>query len=211
MIRIIQDENNAFLISCVTKAFELLPNKYRSAIIHANQEIRVCTSMEVEGLSNAPAAFYGMATHTMSRVQQCFPFNNMMQPTIIFGESVEKAFSEERVIEVAIHELVHIAQLVSNRLEVTLQNDIVTKYWEGQKYLTFHTADAKKYSSRTELKMPWEVEAHGVVVAKVTAVEWFKIQYYQFKLAYKLAADKYSFPDLPDITLAAKTHARFNG
>jgi hypothetical protein len=210
MIRIIQDDNNTFLINCVAKAFELLPAKYRSEIIHANQEIRVCTSLEVEGLNGAPAPFYGMATHTMSRMTQCFPFNNLMQPTIIFGESVEKAFSEERVIEIAIHELVHIAQIVSNRLEVILQNNVVTKYWEGKEYVVFHIADAKKHSHRAELKMPWEQEAHGVIVPKVTVTEWFKLQYQQFKLAYTFASNKHIQVEIPAITLAAKSVARFS-
>lgn len=189
MLRIIQDTDNEYLIKCVTKAFELLPLVYRNELQTANQEIRICNTSEVQGLNKSSKTFYALAAYTAWSGTAVGA--NTTSPTIIFDSAITKSFSEERIIEVAVKNLVYLAQLVSNRVEDVLVDGVFTRHWRGYPYLECKAyvdeemLDAK-YEEMLDAKyLPWNIEALNVVVVKVKLLEKLKLKLEYLKALYE--------------------------
>ena len=181
MLRIIQDTDNEYLIKCVTKAFELLPLVYRNELQTANQEIRICNTSEVQGLNKSSKTFYALAAYTAWSGTAVGA--NTTSPTIIFDSAITKSFSEERIIEVAVKNLVYLAQLVSNRVEDVMVDGVFTRHWRGYPYL-----ECKAYVDEEMLDakyLPWNIEALNVVVVKVRLLEKLKLKLEYFKTLYE--------------------------
>lgn len=182
MLRIIQDINNEYLIKCVKKAFELLPLIYRNELLATNQEIRVCNTTEVQGLNTSPKTFYALAAYTA--YVGTGTGSTTTSPTIIFDNAIINAFSEERIIEVAVKNLVYLAQLVSNRVEDVMVDGKFTRHWRGYPYL-----ECKAYVDEEMLDakyLPWNIEALNVIVVKVKLLEKLKLKLEYLKNFYKL-------------------------
>lgn len=202
MIRVVEDNNNVFLKECVVEAFSRIPEKYKAEILAADMEIQVYKSNEVQGINRAPAYFLGLTVFTMNAFS--VGFGSKLIPTVIFNESIERVFSKNRIIEIAEHELIHIAQLVSNRFETVIKDEVVYKYWEGKVVTSFKVEDAPSYSHATELDSPWEVEAKEHANFRMSLLETVKLNWAQFKYAVMLERDKFSIPIVTESTLAAK-------
>lgn len=208
MIRVVEDNANVFLKECVVEAFASIPEKYKAEILAADMEIQVYKANEVQGINRTPAYFLGLTVFTMNAFS--IGFGSKLIPTIIFNESIERVFSKERIIEIARHELIHVAQLVSNRLETVIRDETMYKYWEGEVVVSCKVEDAQRYSHSMELDKPWEAEAYAHANFKISFMESIKLNWAQFMYAIKLERDKLSIPIVTESTLAAKQTSVYN-